>query len=488
VIKKIVVCGGGTAGLISALMIRQAFPNVEIDLVYSSDLGIVGVGEGSTEHWRIFMDICNIPLAEMLTETKATHKYGIKFINWTNHTPEYFHSIQGGDRLQLFDTFLTYNALNEKSMLLTDYTASLGLFTGKVRADNPHISTNQFHFDTFLLNKYFHKLCGQRRINQIDAKILKVNTNSEQGHINSITLDNDFLVFGDIFIDATGFKRILMSSIENTEWNSYSDILPINKAIPFPTSSREDGIINTYTKATALSSGWVWEIPTQERRGNGYAFSDAYITEEDAVKEFSNLLGCKIESPRIINFSAGSLRKQWYKNVISVGLASSFVEPLEATSIGSTIQQVRSAVQNLVGYQINNKKMADYHNSKMNIMMENLVSMVRLHYMSDRKDSDFWNDQKNWKIPDYLKNLIDIWNERPPVLGDICANNFELFHAPHFWHVAQGQGLLKKQNSSNVLELFGRRELTSSIIDDLIIEQSNHGMIGHAEALKALYK
>lgn len=487
-INKIAICGSGTAGLVGGLMIRQAFPNVNIDLIYSSEIGIVGVGEGSTEHWRIFMDICNIPVAEMITETKATHKYGIKFINWTNHTPEYFHSISGGDSLILFDTFLTYTGLNEKERLLTNFTASLGLFEGKVRAENPHASTNQFHFDTFLLNKYFQNLCKKRNINLIDSKILNVNINSLNGYIDSVVLENTRTITADIFIDATGFQRILMKAIENNFWESYTDILPINKAIPFPTSAQEDGTINTYTKATALKNGWVWEIPTQERRGNGYAFSDLYTDEQSAVQEFSDHLGCKIDNPRFINFSAGSLGKQWSKNVVAIGLASSFVEPLEATSIGSTIQQVRSLIQNLAGYRMGHEKLSEVHNQKMNIMMENLLSMVRLHYISDRADSNFWKDQSNWKVPEYLQNLLEIWKERPPVVTDIAGNNFELFHAAHFWHVAQGQGVLKKERSFNVLEMFGRREMTDRIIDELIIEQSNHGLVRHAEALKALYR
>ena len=279
-----------------------------------------------------------------------------------------------------------------------------------------------------------------------------------------------------------------MNSVGNNVWNSYSDILPINRAIPFPTPSAEDGVINVYTKASALGHGWVWEIPTQERRGNGYAFSNCYVDEETAVQEFSHHIGYNIDSPRIINFSAGSLEKQWYKNVVAVGLSSSFVEPLEATSIGSTIQQMKSLIQNLTGYRPNHEKLINVHNQKMNIMMENLLSMVRLHYISDRSDTNFWKDQNNWKIPEYLQNLLEIWQERPPITTDIAGNNFELFHAAHFWHVAQGQGILKKERSFNVLEMFGRRDMTDKIIDDLIIEQSNHGLVDHAEALKALYR
>lgn len=487
-VNKIVICGGGTAGLISALMLRQAFPYIKIDLVYSSDIGIIGVGEGSTEHWRMFMDICQIPTAELIIESKATHKYGIRYINWTNHTPDYFHSISGGDRLQLFGTYLTYNALNENKKLLTNYTSSIGLFNGMVRADNPHMSTNQFHFDTFCLNKYFHKLCSKREVNQIDAKIIDVKINSENGYVESVLLDNNLSLSGDLFIDATGFRRVLMNAIGNTSWKSYSDVLPINKAIPFPSPSSEDGIINNYTKAVALSSGWAWEIPTQERRGNGYAFSDSYINTEQAVEEFSKHLNIKIENPRVIDFSPGRLNKQWDKNVISIGLSSSFVEPLEATSIGSTIQQMRSAIQNITGYSLGSSKMQEVHNSKMEVMMENLVSMVRLHYISDREDTHFWKDQKNWKIPKYLSDLLEIWSERPPVDYDISMNNFELFHTAHFWHVAQGQGLISNDLSANILTMFGRREITNNILNDLLLEQSNHGLVSHAESLKALYR
>lgn len=484
--KKITIVGGGTAGLISALMLRKAFPRYEINLIASSKIGIVGVGEGSTEHWRWFMEVCDIPLAELLIKARATHKYGIRFENWTNHTPDYFHSISYSGIVEPFGFYGLYNGLIKNKKTLTENISSRGLIENKIDANNPHLSVNQFHFDTFKLNEYFLSICSFRNIRIIDSEVIKINLDPENGYIDSVFLEDLSVETSDFWIDATGLQRKIISEIEKVEWNSFSEYLQMDSAIAFPTESDPSGEIRPYTRARAMKNGWVWEIPTQDRRGNGYVYSSRHCTDEQAIEEVSNLLNRKVEPARSFRFDPGHIKKFWIKNCVAVGLSSSFVEPLEATSIGSTIQQIKCLIQNLGNYDINSKKLQENYNKQMNIMMENILAMISLHYVSDRVDSSMWLEQKNMKKPEYLQNLLEIWAERPPFQTDIGFSNYEMFLVPHFYHVAQGQGVLSAKRAEEMIQSFAAEESVHRMVLDAKLGQTAHAKVDHAQALKEL--
>lgn len=484
--KNITIVGSGTAGLLSGLMIKKAFPKFNISIISSSKIGIVGVGEGSTEHWRVFMDMCDIPLAEMLNSTKATHKNGIRFENWTKHTPDYFHSVASTPYYGPYQLSILYNGLIESGKTITENTASRAMIENKVRAENPHTSVNQYHFDTFKLNEYLTYLCTSRGIRIHDLEVTNVELDPESGSIEQISLSDGTKVKADFWIDASGTARILMNSMGNTDWTSYSKYLQMNAAIAFPTESDPSGQIRPYTRARAMDSGWVWEIPTQERRGNGYVFNSDLISDEKAVEDVSKLLGFEVTPARSFKFDPGSLNKMWHKNCLAVGLCAAFIEPLEATSIGSTIQQLRCFIENFVGYEKGNNVIEKHYNKKMSIMMDNLLSMVALHYISDREDSEMWRAQKNMEKPDYLKNLIELWTARNPMATDIGNVDYEMFHVPHFYHVAQGQGIFKKHNATKLIEYFNIRDNVIKAIDSAKIAQSDHAKVDHAQSLKEI--
>jgi|688.fasta_scaffold42006_6 tryptophan halogenase len=484
--KNITIVGSGTAGLLAGLMIKAAYPRFNISILSSSKIGIVGVGEGSTEHWRMFMDICKIPLAEMLNETHATHKNGIRFENWTKHTPDYFHSVASVPYEGLFQISGLYNGLVEAGKTLTENTASRAMIENKVRADNPHTSVNQYHFDTNRLNDYLQKLCQNRGISIEDTEVIKVNLNNENGYIESVMTSNMDVKTSDFWIDASGTARVLMNAMGNTKWRSYSKFLQMNAAIAFPTESDPSGQIRPYTRARATANGWVWEIPTQSRRGNGYVFNSDLISDDQAIKDVSDLLGFEVTPKKSFKFEPGSLDKMWYKNCLALGLCSSFVEPLEATSISSTIQQIRCFIENFVGYDDSNSIVGNNFNKKMDVMMDNLVSMISLHYISDRDDSEMWRNQKNMEKPEYLNNLLDLWSVRSPMATDVGNVDFELFHVPHLYHVAQGQGVLKRENATRLIEYFNIRDHVIHLVDSAKIEQSNHAKVDHAESLKQI--
>ena len=483
---KTTIVGSGTAGLITALLLRKAFPFREINVISSSKIGIVGVGEGSTEHWNMFMGICDIPLGEMIVESRATHKYGIRFENWTNHTPDYMHSVSSAEVHEPIGYYAAYNGFIANGNTLTESMSPRGIIENKINANNPHRSVNQFHFDTFALNNYLSKICISRNIKIIDSEVIEVNLDSEDGSISSVMLESLEIFESDFWVDATGSRRALMTKIGNTEWVSFKEYLQMDSAIAFPTESDPSGEIRPYTRARAMPNGWVWEIPTQDRRGNGYVYSSQHCTDDQAAREVSELLGREVEPARSFKFDPGHLRKFWVKNCVAVGLAAAFVEPIEATSIGSTIQQARYLMHSLSVYDKSSKKLEEDYNSKMNVMMENILAMISLHYISDRDDSEMWRQQKMMKKPDYLLNLLELWQERPPFPFDIPSNNYEMFLVPHFCHVAQGQKLISAKKAGEMIKSYGTEEYVHKLMTDIKLNQTSHAKVDHAEALRQI--
>lgn len=487
--NKISICivGSGTAGLLSALMMRFAFPNEEIKIVSSSKIGIVGVGEGSTEHWKDFMRMCNIPLNEMLIETAATHKYGIRFENWSEKTPDYFHSVSGDEEIYAFGYFPTYMGFIQKNKLLTNMTTTVGLTQGKIRRVGLHENTNQYHFDTFKMNQYFSNLCFQRNIIMTDGDVSNVNINPEDGHIDSVDLEDGRSISADFWIDASGFSRVLISALGNAKWNSFSKYLLCDSAIAFPTESNPSGIINVYTRARAVSGGWMWEIPTQERRGNGYVFSSSFTSHDQAVEEAQKVSGYSVpDKHRVFKFDPGHLENCWVKNCCAVGLASSFVEPLEATSIGGTIQQIKWLIPDIASYKRGNTEMQKKFNKSFNLMMDNILFMIRMHYISDRRDTEFWRACADMPINDSLEEAIGLWQERMPRRNDFSFVNGEMFGAAHFIHVAQGQNCLNPESVEMTLQRLGIQSHVSQDMSRHMSARHNHELVDHAEALREI--
>jgi tryptophan halogenase len=476
------IVGSGTAGLITSLILRQAFPFSSITNISSSKIGIVGVGEGSTEHWKMFMERCNIGVDELIRNTGATHKYGIRFENWTNKTPDYFHSISGGEEVDAWGVIGEYLSFIENEKLLTTQMGSIGLTQDKIIKENLHNNTNQYHFDTMMLNDFLVGVCFKRMIKFIDDEVSHLNIN-EKGNIESAVLNTGLEVAADIWIDATGFKRELMSQLDNKSWKSFSDELIVDSAIAFPTESDPNGKIRPYTRARAASSGWMWEIPTQSRRGNGYVYSSAHLSDDEAVEEARKISGYNIEPARSFRFDPGYYSEQWKGNCICVGLASSFVEPLEATSIGSTIIQAMHLAQYCSSFVPGSNKLVASYNTKMESMMLNIRDMIRLHYMSDRTDTEFWKDASSAPVSDSLQNILDLWSEKSPGHMDIPFSTNLMFLTRHFVHVAQGQGFVSSSPSSLAMDRLNIRSIVEKKSDNIRSSRYSRELVDHRQAL-----
>lgn len=484
---KIGILGSGTAGLISAILLRRAFPTSEITVISSSKIGIVGVGEGSTEHWRQFMELCQIPLLEMIRETEATHKYGLRFENWSDAHPDYFHSISGGDEsIFAFGLMPMYMGFIEQNMLLTNSTGSSGIKKDKISRPGLHRNTNQFHFDTFKLNSYLTKLCFERQIIMIDGDVLRVECNSANGEIESIHTDNGDSINAHFWIDASGFSRRLLGEVAQVKWKSFSDYLLVDSAIAFPTPKNENNKIHPYTRSRAMSSGWVWEIPTLSRRGNGYVYSSKHISDDKAIEEVSSLLGFKVDPARSFKFDPGYIENVWQKNCCAVGLASSFVEPIEATSIGSTIQQVLMLIPLVASYSPGNKHMQKSYNDQFAAIMDNILSMVRLHYITDKTNTQFWIDARHSKINDSLQSMLDLWSECIPSRYYDSITHYSLFKMQHFLHVAQGQNVLNRDSIDSAIARMALVNDVNYAMDNALQSRSNHELVDHRQALEEI--
>lgn len=437
-LNNIAIVGGGTSGLVTALILKKTYPNLKIDLIESDKIGIVGVGEGSTEHWASFMQHCNINTSRLIKETDATFKYGINFDNWNGDGEYYIQSVSSA-----FNVESQTNSKFVYSWLIANGAGPHDLihpYVSKSLHRSPYWSINQFHFDTHKLNNYLHRLCEHRNINIVKAEISSV-TLTESGEIDSlITTDQQTLTY-DFYVDSTGFNRLLLHKTLGVEWQSYQKYLPMNSAIAFPTERTED--IPSWTLSKAMKAGWLWRIPTQERYGNGYVFDDRFINFEQAVQEVEELYGHSITVGKQIKFDAGKLAQCWSKNCAAIGLSSSFVEPLEASSIGCSIQQAFALTNLIASYVPGNTYAERTYNAECNELLENIIDFVALHYRVKRNDTPFWQSVQNLPLTSSLEEKLEIFKHKFPSKSDF-DNRRLMFKEANWILIMHGLGILSK--------------------------------------------
>jgi tryptophan halogenase len=444
-IDTMIVLGGGTSGMITALMMKTQYPDKDIRVIESSAVGIIGVGEGATEHWHHFCDFIGIPLEETLAECGATLKAGIKFSNWG--VPDYYHatcepySQAAGDYLAVYALMISQGASPIDIIFdrrCVNNEIPVGWLEGTAACP-----VNQFHFNTFSTNDYLHKLCKNRNIPVIDDKITDVEL-TDDGYIKTLHGGNDSYS-ADFFIDCSGFSKLLISKL-GAKWVSYKDHLWLNSAIAFPTEDTDEYPV--CTQATALDYGWMWNTPVRGRWGNGYVFCDKYIDFDQAQAEVERVLGKKVNIAKKIKFEAGKLDKAWIKNCASIGLCSSFVEPLESSAISQTVLQAFLITNLLPCWLNNNEEIAEIYNDKCDNLCENILDFIAVHYVSPREDTAFWRDLKDnreqW-MPQSLKTKLAKWEKRLPMVVDF-NKQYSLFAASNWIVTLHGMQLIKREN------------------------------------------
>lgn len=488
-INSLCILGGGTSGLIAALMFRKAYPNFKITIIESSNIGIIGVGEGTTEHWRFFVEYCEISLHELFEQTGATFKIGIKFTNWHGDGSHYFHSLLedfAGVDSKSDIPYTWYRMIGEK----WDPLHTLGDGSQKSRHYEPlHENINQFHFDTAKLNTFLHNKCAERNITVIDATIKEVNLD-ESGHVESLVDSSDQIHTYDFYIDCSGFKRVIGDKL-GLNWLDKSEFLPMNSAIAFQTPYQED--IPSYTEATALSSGWSWRIPTQDRFGNGYVYCDRFIDDDAAVLEIKehyekHLAISAISIGKKFKFSAGHVDKFWIKNCAVIGLSSIFVEPLEASSIGTTIQQCANLIATIKHYTKGEESTARQYNKLMTQIADNIVDFIQLHYFTQRDDTEFWRWCKHsLKITDFNQENLDYFKKNN-VDNNFFREPLLLFKTLNFMQVMHGLRQIDHSHSLDVYDSHCREKYDRDIENMLILNSDLTQSIPHRRCIEILKK
>ena len=390
--KHIVIVGGGTAGWLAAMMLSDVAARKgwgsKVTVVESSRIGVIGVGEGSTAVFRQMLRHFKLDEDEFLAATGATIKYGIRHRDWRRlghsydgpiDTPQ---MVAGGAELDLY-AVAAGRSVGEAHLfqhLLNGQKAPVALREGRrVQAGPFHYA---YHFDQARVGAWLRSKA--HGITLIDDQVTGVET-GEAG-ITALTLESGQRVEGDFFIDCTGFRRRLIGEL-GAAWLSFRDVLPVNRAMPFWVDLKDGEEIAPCTLAWAQKAGWLWWIPTQGRYGAGYVYSDAHTTPDQAKAEIEAALGYEIHPRNDIRIDAGRLRNPWLGNCVAVGLSSSFLEPLEATSIHGTIVQMM-----MLSEWLGQGDGRDRYNAAVATQVDDFRDFIRLHYVSERRDSPFWRD------------------------------------------------------------------------------------------------
>ena len=446
-VRKVVILGGGTSGWIAAALLKKVLgPVVDIDLVESEDIGTVGVGEATIPPIRLLNNVLGINEAEFLRETKATIKLAIKFENWRVPGEGYFHTF-GAPGKSL--AFCHFHHLWRRAQLFGDTTslwqydlnylcAEAGKFAS-INSKDPVLELPYaYHFDAGLYARFLRKFSEQMGVVRHEGKVSSV-TRHSNGDIQHLVLDDGRVLGADLFIDCSGFRGLLIQQQLNTGYEDWSHWLPCDRAVAVPSERFEHTL--PYTRSIAHSSGWQWRIPLQHRNGNGLVYSSAHYTEQQAADLLlSNLDSKALAEPKFIQFKTGRRRKQWQRNVVSVGLASGFLEPLESTSI-HLIQSAVVRLLQLFPHQGVTDALVDEYNRQSQIEFEQVRDFIILHYhVNERTDSPFWRDLRQMPVPETLKRKIQLFAEN----GSLFREQNDLFLESSWLQVMLGQGIVPK--------------------------------------------
>jgi tryptophan halogenase len=460
---KIVIVGGGTAGWLAACYLAKFNHSSdslnEITVIESSKIPIIGAGEGST---GIFTKIMRNQFAswgmsekEFLYETESTLKLGINFKDWNGIGTQFYSPIQPSETNMAgidVDLLVSYAFGNYYDSSTSGYLMANGYSTysnyGKT------INGYAYHFDAHKVGKYFKKYAQKNGVKVIDTEVESLQRNSLTGELESVqtTIGK---IEADMWIDCSGFSRVLIGPMGGG-WKSYAEYLKVNAAIPFMENFKEGEVPNLETLSHAMPNGWMWKIPTQERYGCGYVYSDNHTTYDKAVDELIQTLGREVEPLRNIKFDCGRVETPWVNNVIAIGLSQGFVEPLEATSIHATIIQLDFLLSNSLNF-VSNKADIVFdsnikrYNTFANKLFDDIKDLIQIHYMTEREDTEFW---KNYKYEvsktEKVQHILDVCKHRSPSMLD-----FDLYHGSANWGVwcwtLIGLGILTKETAQKTL-------------------------------------
>ncbi len=448
-IRNVVIVGGGTAGWMAAAALARLQHNgiTKVTLIESDEIGIVGVGEATIPPIKAFNAMLGVDENEFLVSTQGSFKLGIEFEGWRRAGERYLHPFGAyGSDIEGVKFHQLWLALRSKGMTnpIGDFNlcevASRGSRFDRPSADSRDARSTldyAYHFDAGLYAQFLRRYAESRGAVRREGKIVEVKQHAESGFIEAVMLADGSRVDGDLFIDCSGFAGLLIEQTLNTGYDDWSHWLPCNSAVAVP-SARAEPLL-PYTRATARDAGWQWRIPLQHRTGNGHVYCNQFISDDEAAAILlANLDGEALGEPRQLRFQTGRRKRAWNKNVVSLGLASGFMEPLESTSI-HLVQTGISKLLSLFPTRRFVEHERDEYNRLTQIEWEHIRDFLILHYhVNERSGSEFWRLCATMDIPKTLRRKITLFKGA----GRLFRYNDELFTDSNWTAVMIGQGLL----------------------------------------------
>jgi tryptophan halogenase len=414
---RIVVVGGGSAGWMAAAALVTGLPGRSVELIESEEIGIVGVGEATFPSIREYNRILGIDEAEFLRATHGTYKLGIEFRDWRERGESYFHTF--GDFGALAGPHCVWGhhrRLREPTLGTLEEMCLPTMLARQGRFVVPDTSQGEpykhaYHFDAALYADFLRTLAMRRGARRTEGRIVEV-TRRDDGGVASVRLADGRVVAGDLFIDCSGVRSLLLGEALGEPFVDFSRWLPVDRAWACP-CERSGTALLPYTRATALEGGWAWRIPLQNRTGHGHVFSSRYIDENRARGQLmAQLDGAPLAEPRLLKFTTGHRARFWVRNVVALGLSSGFLEPLESTSIyliqnglGRLMALLASAAP------ISEEAVADYNTGVVR-QFGRIRDFIILHYcLTARRDSPLWRDMATMELPETLAFKLHAWRE-----------------------------------------------------------------------------
>ena len=428
----------------AALLAKTLGKVINITLVESDQIGTVGVGEATIPPLVTYLRLLDIKEQDFMAATQATFKLGIAFENWRNVNEDYIHSFgtTGRDHWAAgFQHFWLRDRLRGSEADYGDYCLELKAAEANRFSHLPKQGLNYaFHIDATLFAQFLREFSEPLGVRRVEGRIMLVDTDPVSGDVASLRLDSGQLIEGDLFIDCTGFRGMLIEETLHTGYEDWSHWLPCNSAVAMQTESTSEAI--PYTRAIAHEAGWQWRIPLQHRVGNGLVYCSRYLGDDEATAKLQgNVVGEPVNEPRVLKFRTGRRLKNWNRNVIALGLASGFVEPLESTSIHLIQRGMIRLLQTFPHDGIRQAEVDEYNQQSLR-EIEHIRDFIILHYkVTNREDTPFGRHCRALQVPDSLAHRIALFRET----GRVFHTEGELFHENSWIQVMLGQGIVPEQ-------------------------------------------
>lgn len=452
-IRTVVIVGGGTAGWMAASALNHLIDpgRLKVTLIESAAIGTIGVGESTLPHFRAFNASLGITEAEFMRAAGATFKLGIRFDDWGAMGEDYFHPFGAhgtGNEEAPFHHYWLKGSRTADVGTIDDYCLSAVMarearFTPPVSTPGALNSTFTYGYqmDAGLYAAFLRQRAEAAGVARIEGRVVRVDQDENRGLIRAIILESGETIEGDLFIDCSGFRALLIEQALGAGFTDWSHWLPCDSAVAIPCSSDQSG--TPYTRATALKGGWQFRIPLQHRIGNGYVYSSDVLDQAAATDELvGRLEGPALAEPLHLRFKAGQRTRNWMGNCVAVGLSAGFIEPLESTSI-YLIQKAITTLMELWPDRTFDPADSREFNRVMDVEAERVRDFIILHYHATRRDdSPLWNHVRTMALPDSLAEKIDLFRSR----GAVRKYQEGLFTHPSWVAVLLGQGVIPRNH------------------------------------------